>query len=101
MDLTHGERLWWLAALPVLWLLARPLRPKAIVATPYLALWKRAQERLGRRPLRVRWWRLLLLAAAFASAALAFAGARAGHRGGPTALAVLLDDSARDRKSVV
>ena len=94
LDLTHPERLWWLAALPLLWILARPLRPKAIVATPYLALWKRAQERLRRRPLRVRWLRLVLLALAFATALLAFAGARSGHRSGPTQLSILLDTSA-------
>ena len=51
-DLTDPERLWWLLLLPVLYFLARPPFPRRVVSTPHMVQWTRAQERLGRRPVR-------------------------------------------------
>ncbi len=93
-DLSHPGRLLWLLALPVLLWLARPVRPRRIVATPHLVQWLRARARLGRRPVRFPWRRFVLLGIAFAAAVLAFAGATRGGRAGPTTLVVLLDTSA-------
>lgn len=92
--LTHPELLWWLLLLPVLWWLHRPPRPRRVVTTPYLALWRRAQQRLRRRPHRLRWLRLLLMLFAAAATVLALAGLRLGGQHGARALVVLLDTSA-------
>lgn len=92
--LTHPERLWWLLALPLLWWLARPVRPGKTEATPHLALWRRARARLRRPRPRRRWLRLLLLAVAFAATVFAWAGARVPGSAGPRRVVVLLDASA-------
>ncbi|MCC6671508.1 MAG: hypothetical protein IT458_10635 [Planctomycetes bacterium] len=92
--LNHPERLLWLLVLPLLWLLARPLRPRQRVATPHLVQWQRALARLKRRPQRFPWLRFLALALAFACGALALADATLGARPGPRQLAVVVDASA-------
>ena len=84
----------WLLILPLLYLLARPPFPHRIVATAHMAQWLRAQERLGRRRIRFRRLRFLLLVCAFTLAVVAYAGPRLGELSGPIRLTVLLDASA-------
>lgn len=91
--LTRPEHLAWLLLLPVLFWLSRPHRPHRVIATPHLAQWLRAQARLRRRPVRLRWLRFLLLALAFSASVLALCGPTLGGREGPRALAVLVDVS--------
>lgn len=93
-DLSDPARLWWLLILPLLYLLARPPFPHRIVATAHMAQWLRAQERLGRRRIRFRRLRFLLLVCAFTLAVVAYAGPRLGELSGPIRLTVLLDASA-------
>jgi hypothetical protein len=91
---SHPEHLLWLLLLPILYLLARPVRPKRTETTPHLAQWRRALARIGRRPVRLRWLRLLLLVVAFLAGVLALTGPTLGGRAGPRELVVLLDTSA-------
>lgn len=93
-DLTDPARLWWLLLLPVLYLLARPPFPRRVVDTAHMAQWLRAQQRLGRRRVRFRRLRFLLMVLAFTLSVVAFAGPRSRGAPGPTRLAVLLDSSA-------
>ena len=93
-SLTRPEHLAWLLLLPVLYWLSRPHRPHHVSGTPHLTQWLRARARLRRRPVRLRWLRLLLLLMAFTASVLALCGPTQGGREGPRALAVLVDTSA-------
>ncbi len=88
------QHLWWLLLLPVLYWLALPPRPRRQLWTAHLPQWQQAHAALRRRPPRLSGVRLLLLALAAATAALAHA--RPVWRGepGPDRLVVLLDASA-------
>ena len=92
--LTSPQHLWALLLLPVIYWLARPVRPRRTLATPHLRQWQRAMQRVGRRPLRFRWLRFWLMVAAFVCAVVAFAGPTIGGRDGPRELVVVLDCSA-------
>lgn len=91
--LSRPENLLWLLLLPVLFWLSRPQPPRQVALTPHLALWLRARARLGRRAIRFRWRRFLLLALAFGTTVLALCGPTHGGREGPRALAIVLDAS--------
>ena len=92
--LDQPERLLWLLLLPVLYLLARPPRPRRALLTAHLRQWLQARARLQRRPLRFRRLRFLLLVLAFVAMVLAHGGSRVGGRPGATELVVLVDTSA-------
>lgn len=87
-------RLWWLAVLPLLWLLAIPPRPRRVEWTPHFAQWEAAQAALRRRPKRLSGLRLALLLVACAAVAGAAAGPSLDGGPGPARLVVLLDGSA-------
>jgi hypothetical protein len=88
------ERLWWLLLLPVLFWLAMPPRPRAVVWTAHLPQWALAQKALRRRPPRLRGLRFVLLAVACVTAVFAHAGLVQRGVPGPQRLVVLLDASA-------
>ena len=93
-DFAAPGRLIWLLALPLLYWLSRPPRPKQDCATAYLALWLKARDKLRRRPIRFRWFRFVLLALAFSALVLAHSEPSIPGRVGATDLVVLLDTSA-------
>ena len=91
--LEHPERLWALLILPVLYWLARPPRPRRVVATAHLAVWDAALRRLGRRDARFRRLRFWLLAVAAIAVVFATAAPRLADRAGPRRYVVVLDRS--------
>ncbi len=94
MQLLHPERLVWLLLLPVLWWLARPPAPRAVLWTPHFAQWQQALARLGRTAPRRRGLPFVLLALAATAAVLALAEPVLPNRPGPLRLVVLCDRSA-------
>ncbi|HEB53622.1 MAG TPA: hypothetical protein ENI87_10260 [bacterium] len=94
MNLSEPRFLWALLALPLLWWLAQPPRPRQHVFTPHLAQWQAAMRALHRRPPRGSWLRWLLLAVALTAAAFAAAGPSRPGTAGAERLVVLLDASA-------
>lgn len=94
MNLLAPAHLWLLLALPVVWWLSLPSRPRQVTLTPHLAQWRLALAALRRRPPRFSRLRFLLLAAALAAAVLAFAQPVLPAPPGPQRLAVVLDASA-------
>jgi len=94
LDLDQPERLLWLLLLPLLYLLARPPRPRRARLTAHLRQWLQARDTLKRRPLRFRRLRFLLLVLAFLAMVLAHAGSRVAGRAGAAELVVLVDTSA-------
>ncbi|MCB9878380.1 MAG: hypothetical protein H6835_12345 [Planctomycetes bacterium] len=94
MTLAHPEWLWALLALPLLWWLSRPPRPRRHLWTAHLAQWQAALSALRRRPPRGAPLRFLLLALALVAAALAAGGATLPGAPGPRRLLVLFDGSA-------
>ena len=93
MSLLHPHHLWWLLALPVLFWLALPPRPRQIMWTAHLAQWRLAHAALKRRPPRLSGPRFVLLALACIAAVVAHAGPVWTGSGGPRRLVVLLDAS--------
>lgn len=95
LTLTRPE---WLLVLPpvllLLFWLALPPRPRAVLWTAHLPQWLLAMAAARRRPPRLLGLPFLLLAIAAAGACLAIAGPRWGGREGPERLCVLLDASA-------
>lgn len=94
LDLEQPLRLLWLLLLPLLYLLARPPRPRNALLTAHLRQWLEARARLQRRPLRFRRLRFLLLVLAFLALVLAHAGSHIGSRPGAEELVILVDTSA-------
>ncbi|MCA8942674.1 MAG: hypothetical protein KDB80_08975, partial [Planctomycetes bacterium] len=94
MDFSDLTRLWWLLALPLAIWLARPPRPRARVATAHLPQWRAAAAAIGRRPVRWRIVRLLLLLVGGAALVFAAAGPQIRGDAGPLRLVVLVDRSA-------
>ena len=74
MSFERPELLWGLAALPLLWWLARPPRPRRVLLSAHLEQWQLAMRALRRRPPRGSTLRLLLLALALIGATVAAAG---------------------------
>ena len=83
-----------LVALPLLWWLSLPSRPRTAQLTPHLAQWQAALAALRRRPPRLARLRFLLLALAGSAAIAAFAGPVLRGRPGVERLVVVLDGSA-------
>lgn len=94
MTLQAPQLLWLLLALPLLWWLSLPPRPRAVAWTPHLMQWRLALGALRRRPPRFARLRFLLLASAAVAAALAAAQPRWRGAPGPRRLVVVLDHSA-------
>jgi hypothetical protein len=86
--------LWLLAAVPLLWWLSLPSRPRTATLTPHLAQWQAALAALRRRPPRQSRLRFVLLALAAVGAAGAFAQPFLQGAPGAERLVVLLDGSA-------
>jgi hypothetical protein len=93
MTLLAPLHLLLLLALPVLWWLSLPRRPRQQTWTPHLAQWQAALAALRRRPPRLARLRFVLLALAAAAVALAFAAPLHPGTPGPRRLVVLLDAS--------
>ena len=93
MSFDRPELLWALAALPLLWWLARPPRPRRVLLSAHLEQWQLAMRALKRRPPRGSTLRLLLLALALIGATFAAAGPKTAGSLGPDRLVVLLDGS--------
>ncbi len=94
MSFSRPDLLWALLALPLLWWLSRPPRPRRRVLSAHLEQWQLALRALKRRPPRGSTLRLLLLAVALAAATFAAAGPTTDAAPGPDRLVVLLDGSA-------
>jgi hypothetical protein len=94
VEFVQPDRLAYLLLLPLLYFLSLPPRPKATMVTAHLAQWLEARRKLARRPVRFRWLRFVLLAAAFLAVVLAHATPRLPGRDGATDLVILLDTSA-------
>lgn len=93
-DLAHPERLWWLLALPILYLLSLPPTPRARVLTAHLRQWRLALAKLRRQPVRFRRLRFWLMMLAASATILAASQPSLAGREGPSRLVILLDDSA-------
>jgi hypothetical protein len=83
-----------LSAVPVMWWLSLPARPKAPTWTPHLAQWRHALQALRRRPPRRSRWRFWLLATAATAATFAWAQPVWPGEPGPERLVIVLDGSA-------
>jgi len=94
MTLASPEYLWALLALPLLWWLSQPPKPRSQVLTPHMQQWQLAMRALRRRPPHGSLLRFVLLALAIIGAAVAAAQPFAGGQSGPSRLVVLLDASA-------
>jgi hypothetical protein len=83
-----------LAAVPLLWWLSLPSRPRVRTWSPHVQQWRDALAALRRRPPRLARLRFLLLALAAGALTLAFAQPALPGRSGPQRLVVVLDGSA-------
>jgi hypothetical protein len=86
---------WWLcAAVPLLWWLSLPARPRRQLWTPHLAQWRAAMAALRRRRPRLSRLRLALLLVAAVLVVLAAGRPQRDGTPGPQRLVVVLDSSA-------
>ena len=93
MTLASPQFLWGLLALPVLWWLSQPPKPRHSVLTAHMQQWQMAMRALRRRPPRGSWLRFALLALAAVGATIAACQPFIKASDGAKRLVVLLDAS--------